>query len=104
MPETIASSRRRRGTVRGRLTRIERDIVKLEEKEALSPSDRRKVKRLKDQVKDNDREFEQRHIEVLDFIESEDQTTLNDEETIFEEHVNRVTDIIERLELLEEDV
>ena len=104
MSDTIASARRRRGTVRGRLTRIERDIEKLEEKETLSPSDRRKVKRLKDQVKENDREFEQRHIEVLDFIESEDQTTLNDEETIFEEHVNRVADIIERLELLEEDV
>ena len=104
MSDAIASARRRRGTVRGHLTRIERDIEKLEEKETLSPSDRRKVKRLKDQVKENDREFEQRHIEVLDFIESEDQTTLNDEETIFDEHVNRVADIIERLELLEEDV
>ena len=68
MSDTIASARRRRGTVRGRLTRTEWDIEKLEEKETLSPADRRKVKRLKDQVKENDREFEQRHIEVLNFI------------------------------------
>ena len=80
MADTIASVRRRRGTVRGRLTRIERDISSLEEKETLTPSERKKIMRLKDQVKEHDQEFEKRNMEVLDFIEEEDQTTLDAEE------------------------
>ena len=69
MADTIANVRRRRGTVRGRLTLIERDISYLEEKETLTPSDQRKIKHLKDQVKEHDQEFQKRHIEVLEFIE-----------------------------------
>ena len=84
-----------------RLTRIERDISSMEDKESLAPPDPRKVKRLKEQVKEIDRDFEQRHLEVLNFIESEDRTTLDSEEKIFDEHVNRVSDLIERLEELE---
>ena len=73
MADTIANVRRRRGTVRCRLTRIEQDISSLEEKEMLTPSDQRKIKRLKDQVKEHDLEFEKRHIDVLGLIEEEDQ-------------------------------
>ena len=102
MADTIANVRRRRGTVRGRLTRIERDISSLEDKETLTPSEQRKIKRLKDQVEEHDQEFEKRHMEVLDFIEEEDQAALDSEEKVFDEHVNRVTDIIERLEKLED--
>ena len=80
MADTIATVRRRRGTVRGRLTRIERDISSLEEKETLTPSERRKIMRLNDEVKEHDQEFEKRHMEVLDFIEEEDQTTLDAED------------------------
>ena len=43
--------------MRGRLTRTERDISFLEEKETLTPSERRKIMRLKDQVKEHDQEF-----------------------------------------------
>ena len=88
--------------MRGRLTRIERDISSLEEKETLTPSERKRIVRLKDQVKEHDQEFEKRHMEVLDFIEEEDQTTLDAEEKVFNEHVNRVSDIMERLEKLED--
>ena len=42
------------------------------------------------------------NMEVLDFIEEEDQVALNSEEKVFDEHVNRVTYIIERLEKLED--
>ena len=87
--------------MRARLTWIERDIVPLEGKEGLEPSDQRKVKRLKEQVKEIDRDFEQRHLEVLNFIESEDQPTLDSEEKIFNKHVNRVSDLVEWLEELE---
>ena len=43
--------------VRGRLTCIKRDISSLEEKEALTLADQRKIKGLKDQVKEHDQEF-----------------------------------------------
>ena len=88
--------------MRGHLTRIERDISSLEEKETLTPSERKKIMRLKDQVKEHDQEFEKRHMEVLDFIEEEDQTTLDAEEKVFDEHVNCVSDIMERLEKLDD--
>ena len=90
MADTIATVRRRRGTVRGRLTRIERDISSLEEKETPTPSQRKRIVRLNDQVKEHDQEFEKRHMEVLDFIEEEDLVALNSEEKVFDERVIRV--------------
>ena len=102
MSDTITGAKRRRGTVRGRLTRIERDIATLEAKEGLTPADQRKVKRLKEQVKETDREYEERHVQVLDFINEEDKETLDSEEAVFEKHVDRVSDILERLEQLKE--
>ena len=70
----IASARRRRGAVCGRLNRIEKGIAKMEGKEMLGPSDKRKIKRLLEHVKDDDKEFEERHLKVLVYslvIESE---------------------------------
>ena len=80
MVDTIANVRRCRGTVRGRLTHIERDISSLEDKHTLQPSDQRKIKRLKDQVKEHDRQFEKHHMKVLHFIVEEDQAALDSEE------------------------
>ena len=74
----------------------------MEEKETLTPSELKRIVRLNDQVKEYDQEFEKRHMEVLDFIEEEDQVALNAEEKVLDEHVNRVADIIERLEKLED--
>ena len=67
MSETsIITARRRRDAVRARLTRVERDIAKLEGKSELAASDQRKMKQLLEQVKEDDMEFEQRYLEVLD--------------------------------------
>ena len=101
MSDNIASARRRRGILRGRLTRIERDIAKLEAKEELAQQDQRKAERLMEQLKDNDTEFEQRHLEVLNFVKEDDQDTVDQEEALFDEHVNRVAEFIERLEAFE---
>ena len=57
----------------GCLTRIEKNIAKMEGKETLGPSDKRKIKCLLEQVKDNDKEFEEHHLEVLNYIDEEDQ-------------------------------
>ena len=88
--------------MRGRLTRMEKDISKLEGKEELTPSDGKKIRRLKELVKEYDCEFEQRHIEVLNFIVAEDTAALETEEAIFDEHMDRVTEFIEQLEQLED--
>ena len=58
--------------VRGPLVGMEKDITKLEEKEGLPPSDERKINRLEELTKELDCEFEQRNVEVLNFIEAED--------------------------------
>ena len=98
----IVNVRRLRDKVRDRLTHIERDTSPLEDKEMLTLSEQRKIKHLKDQVKEHDQEFEKRHIEVVDFIEEEDQAALDSEEKVFDEHMNRVSDIMGRLEKLED--
>ena len=51
--------------MRGRLTRIEKYIAKMASKETLGPSDKRKIKHLLKQVKDVDKEFEERHLDVI---------------------------------------
>ena len=100
MADTVANAKRRRGTVRPYLTRMENDTGKLEEKDGLIPSDERKIKRLKELAKDHDSQFEQRHEEVLNFIKAEDKAALDSEEAVLDEHVDRVTEIIERLKNL----
>ena len=87
-----------------RPTRMEKDISKLEEKEELTPSDGKKIRRLKELAKEHDRDFEECHVEVLNFIAAEDTAGLETEETVFDEHVDHVTKIIERLEQLEDPV
>ena len=101
MADMIASARRQWGTVCSYLTQMEKDIGKLEEKEGLTPSDKRKIKHFKEQAMEHDRDFEQCHLEVLNFIEAEDKAALDSEEAIFDEHMDRVTEIIEQLEQLE---
>ena len=102
MSETsIKTARRRRGAVRARHTRVERAIAKLEGKSELAGNDQQKIKCLLEQVKEDDREFQQRHLEVLDFIKEEDQDSLDAEETVCDEHGNRVMELLERLEQLQ---
>ena len=81
---------------------MEKDIGKLEEREDLTNSDGKKIRHLKELVKEHDREFEERHVRVLNFIEAEDTAALESEEAVFNQHVDRVTEFIERLELLED--
>ena len=98
---TVGSARRRRGILRGRLTRIERNIATLEDKTELTHQDGRKVEHLLDQLKENDSSFEQRHLEVLNFVDADDQDTLTQEEAVFDEHVTRVAELIGRIEQLD---
>ena len=74
--ESIKTVRRRRGGVRACLTWVKRDTAKLEGKSELASNDEWKIKRLLEQVKKDDKDFEQRHLEVLNFIDEEDQDSL----------------------------
>ena len=67
----------------------------------LAPSDKRKIKRLLEQVKDDDKEFEERHLEVLNHVDEQDQDTIDVEEKVYDAHGSRMMEIIERLEQLE---
>ena len=88
--------------MRGRLTLIEQDIAALEGKEETTPFDLQKANRLREQVKENDQDYEARHMEVLNLIEAEDQDTLDLEEEVFDKHINHVADILEWLGRLEQ--
>ena len=97
----IRAARSRRGMVRSRLTRVDKDIEKLQEKVQaadLESSDQRKIKRLIEQVNEYDKEFEQRHLEVMDLLDGTDQETMEAEDKIFEQHCNRIMDLLEKLE------
>ena len=59
----IRAVRRRRGAVRARLTYIEKDIVKLEDKSELPSSDQRKIKRRIERGEEVNKEFEQLHLD-----------------------------------------
>ena len=39
---------------------------------------------LMEQTKDNDTEFEQRHLEVLNFVKEDDQDIVDEEEAVFD--------------------
>ena len=97
---TVRTARRRRGAVRARLTRVQKDIAKSEGKTELVSSDQRKIKRLMEQVREDDKEFEERHLEVFNFIDERDQDSLEAEESVSDEHGNRVMELLERLEQL----
>ena len=72
---------------------MEKDIGKLEKEEELTPLDEKKIRHLKELAKEYDRKFEERHAEVLNFIEAEDTAALESEEAVFDEHVDRITEI-----------
>ena len=72
----------------------------MEEKEKLSPLDGKKIRCLKELAKEYDCEFEECHVEVLNFIEAED--SLESKEAVFDEHMDRVMEFIEQLEHLED--
>ena len=86
----------------GHLTRIERDVVKLDDKEGLTHLDLSKIMRSKEQTKEHDRDFDHCRVHVENFIQAEDKAALDSEEAVFDQHVNPASDVIERQEQLED--
>ena len=65
MAATNGNARRQHGTVYSRLTSIEWDIIKLQEKEGLTPLNQKMIKRLNEQAKEDtcNRDFEQQQVQ-----------------------------------------
>ena len=61
-----------------------------------------KIRCLKKLAKEYDCEFEERHAEVVNFIAAKDTAALETEEAVFNQHVDRVTEFIERIQQLED--
>ena len=97
-PTTLASARKRRGVVRASLTRMEDRVARWEEKEELTHSENLAAQRLLDKVNVLDQEFKGYHYAVVDFVEEE--SVLEHEQAIFDEHEDRVIDLIDRLQHL----
>ena len=70
----------------GRLTRIDKDITKVEGKRTLGPTDKRNIKLHFEQVKDDNKEFEKCHLEVLNCMNEEDQDVTDAEEKVHDAH------------------
>ena len=67
------------------LTRTEREIVNLKKAELID-QDQPKFARLIEQTKDNDADFERRHLDVLNFVSEEGEDTPKREEAVSDEH------------------
>ena len=74
----------------------------MEEKEDLILSDRNNFGRIKELAKQFNCEFEECHIEVVNFSVAEDTAALESEEAVFDEHMDCVEEFIKRLEQLED--
>ena len=83
----LISARRHCGTTRSRLTKVEKDVIQLEQKVQnadLESSDQKKIKRLREEMMKYDRDFEERHLEVLDSIDESATDTLEAEKRVFD--------------------
>ena len=68
----------------------------------LEPNDHRRIKHLLEHIKEDGREFEERNLDVLIFIEDEDHETQDVEGKAYDAHGSGVRELHKRLEELEE--
>ena len=64
--------------------------------------DQWRIKCLQEQVKEDDKEFGEHHLEVVNFIKEEDRETLEMEENAYYAHGSHVMELCERLAEMEE--
>ena len=70
MPKLIiATARRHRGAGGGHSTRIEKDIARLKGITTLGPNDQWRIKRLLEQIKEDDRDYKEHLVAVLNSID-----------------------------------
>lgn len=96
----LTSSRRRRGSVRGSLTKLSSKLGELEGKPD-EPNTLEQAQRLKSKLESLGTEFKTHHYSVIELIEEEDE--LVDEQTILDQHDDIVAELETRIQKLISD-
>ena len=91
-------SARQRGASWASITKLLDCIQELENKEALSHSDQLMIQRLQQRLATLDSEFQRYHISAIDLVEEEEE--LEREQSIFNDHNERIAVMSDRLEQL----
>lgn len=95
---TLANNRKRRGVVHASMTRLDTRVGELEAKaEALSPGDVRVAQQLLQRLGSLDSDFKAYHFAVIDVIDPE---SLEAEQSILDEHDDKVANLTVRLQQL----
>ena len=96
----LATTRRRRGAIRGLITCIQKQITEfgtLAEATDLSDVDRLTIQHLAEKLEKSAASFKEFHFGVLDLIDEEEQV---DEQAVLDEHDNKVADTTARIQQL----
>ena len=98
-----ALARKRRGIVRASLTKFEERIIKFEGKE-LEVGDRPLIQHLIVRLEAMETEFKEHHQAVIDEMDEEEEDKLREEQTILVKNEDKVSNFMDRLIRLTEDV
>ena len=93
----LTSAKKRRGVVRASITRLERRVDTYETKEELSHADRLSIKHLIKKFEGLDAEFRQHHYSIVEMLDEE---AVDEEQAALDDHDEKVTDLVERLQQL----
>ena len=93
----LTSARRRRGVVKGSITRLEDRVDKYETKEEITHVDCLAIKRLIKKFESLDDEFRKHHYTIVELLEDE---AVDEEQATLDDHDERITDLVERLQQL----
>ena len=97
MAEALTATRRRWGTVRASITKLETQIKRWEDKEELSATDQLSVQRHMEDLKEYGADVRKHHFDVVELMNEDDLTA---EQDVLDEHADKVTDYTDRLQQL----
>jgi len=93
----LSTARKRRGVVRASITRLDGRVAELESKEELTAADRLAAQHLLQKLNSLEAEFRSYHLAVVDLVEED---ALEGEQAILDEHDDRVSCLVVRVQQL----
>jgi len=93
----LSTARKRRGVVRASITRLDGRVAELESKEELTAADRLAAQHLLQKLNSLEAEFRSYHLAVVDLVEED---ALEGEQAILDEHDDRVSRLVVRVQQL----
>ncbi len=97
MSGEISVRRRKRGAIRGSITRLQTKVIELQSNTEL-PDIQLRARRIADKVKDLDNDFKTHHFSIIELVENAD--VLDEEQAISDEHDDIVSEIAVAVERL----